>query len=80
MRIGLTRTDGTTLGYAAIRAKEGALAENNGSINFPPAGKRGAFVMEFRRSEIPGPTFSLLVNDQPLFSGVNLRKMRFASF
>jgi hypothetical protein len=67
IRIGLTCADGTTLGYAAIRVKE-------------PTGKSGAFVMEFQRSEIPVPTFSLLVNDQPLFSGVNLRQLRFQSF
>jgi hypothetical protein len=65
----------------SIRAKEGALREDGaGSFTFPPLGKRGAFVMEFKRGDIPGTTFSLLVNDQPLFSSIDLHRADFRTF
>jgi hypothetical protein len=43
-----------------------------------PDGTAG--LLEFKRGDIPGTTFSLLVNDQPLFSGINLHRADFRSF
>jgi hypothetical protein len=80
VRLGLVLADGTNAAYTAIRAKEGALTERDGSFSFSPVGKRGAFVMEFPRADNPGMTFSVVVNDQPLFSGIDLRKATFQSF
>jgi hypothetical protein len=42
--------------------------------------KHGALIMEFESLDKLLPTFSLVVNDQPLFSGVNLRKAAFSPF
>jgi hypothetical protein len=50
------------------------------SFTFPPVGKRGAFIMEFPDRTVLESTFSLVVNDQPVISGVNLRKMKFELF
>jgi hypothetical protein len=79
-RLGLLTVGGATAGYTAIRVITGALDEDAaGLINFPSIGKRGAFVMEFLRPK-QLRTFSIVVNDQPLFSSINLRTARFASF
>jgi hypothetical protein len=80
IQLGLLTAGGANAGYTAIRIKEGALEEDGaGSFSLPRVGKRGAFVMEFQRPK-QLRTFSLVVNDQPIFSGINLRAARFRSF
>ena len=68
------------VGYTAIRPKEGDMADRSGAVVFPSLGQHGAFIMEFESREKLGSTFSLVVNDLPLFSGVNLRKAAFTPF
>jgi hypothetical protein len=74
----LTR-EGLCQKFSELHIKEGALTKENGTVTFPPTGKRGAFVMEFPSQENP-TTFSITVNDQPIFSAINLRKATFQSF
>jgi hypothetical protein len=71
--------DGSAVAFTGIHVKEGALNESQGSITFPGVGRHGAFVMEFPRQENPATTFSLTINDQLIFSVLNLRKARFQS-
>ena len=81
IQLGLLTAAGNSITYTAIRPKEGALEEDGaGSFSFPPYGKRGAFVMEFQRPTAQLPTFSVVANDQPLFSGINLHKATYQSF
>jgi len=65
--------------YGAMRIMEGALTKQRRTVTFPPTGKRGAIVMEFPRQEDP-VTFSITVNDHPIFSATNLHKATFQSF
>jgi hypothetical protein len=79
-RLGILTASGNFLDYTSIRAKEGALAENGkGSFSFPPVGQRGAFVMDFARPK-DLLTFSIVVNDQPTLTGINLRKAKYLSY
>jgi hypothetical protein len=71
----LTR-EGACQKYSAMQIKEGALTKENGTVTFPPTGKR---VMEFPRQENPA-SFSITVNDQPIFSAINLHNLGFQSF
>jgi hypothetical protein len=80
MRLGILNGDGTMTAHTAIRPKEGHMADRSGAVTFPGLGKHGAFIMEFESLDKLLPTFSLVVNDQPLFSGVNLRKAAFTPF
>jgi hypothetical protein len=78
IRFGLVDEDGVSSAYTAIHAKEGALTERDGSVSFPAPGSRGAFVMQFAAPT--ARTFSLTINDEPLFSGLNLRTARYETF
>jgi hypothetical protein len=62
-----------------MQIKEGAITKETGRVTFPPTGRRAAFVMEFRRQEDPN-TFSITVNDHPIFSAINLHSALFQSF
>ncbi len=79
-RLGVIAGNGEVFGYTAIRVKEGAVTENDGSLAFPAVGKRGACVLEFAFRKIFQAPFSFVVNEQPVFSGINLRQARFESF
>jgi hypothetical protein len=79
IRLNLVSQDGAITKRSAIHIKEGALAEGKNSIIFPSVGKKGAFVMEFPRQEDP-TTFSITVNDHPIFSAINLHSALFQSF
>lgn len=81
IRIGMVGADGAAIAYDKISAREGAVYDENGSMKFPAAGKRGAFVMQYPRlPDNPRFTFSVVVNDQPVLAGILLRKGSFCSF
>jgi hypothetical protein len=78
VRFALMGEDGVSIGYTSIHATDGSVTERNGSVSFPAPGNRGAFVMEF--SPPRARTFSLTVNDQPVFAGINLHNARYETF
>jgi len=80
IRFGLVFPDGTEAYYTAIRAKEGSVTAWGDSVSFPSKGERGAFVMEYPALDPATQTFSLTVNDEPLFDAVNLRHAEYRSF
>ena len=73
IRLGLVMANGARENHIAIRAKEGAVSEENGCFRFPAFGLRGAFVMEFQARENREASFSISVNDQPLLAATNLQ-------
>lgn len=80
IRLHLILPDGTAVAYSGIRPKGGAVAENSDAVLFPPRGMRGAIVLQFPALDPATQTFTLVVNDQPLFSGMNLRIFPFLAF
>lgn len=80
IRFAIALPDGTTRADTATRIKEGALTATADSFYFPSLGRRGAFVMDFPPLSPDTQTFSLLVNDAPIFSAINLRTLRHETF
>jgi hypothetical protein len=76
----LTAAGGVPVDVVAIRSKEGRPTSTDGSIVFPKAHLRGAYVVEFTRRGDFVEGFALIVNDQPIVTGIDLRKAKFLSY
>jgi hypothetical protein len=80
VRFGLLTADGIPIAIQAFRRKVAPPNAANGTLTVAEHPSRGAFVLVFPRRADYLKTFSLVVDDQPLFSGVNLHRAKFVSF
>jgi hypothetical protein len=79
-RFSLLAADGARIGVLSLRHKAGTPIAANGTFEFSHLHPHGAFVMEFPKAADLGQTFSLAVNDEPTFGGINLRNVPYQPF